>query len=186
MGVTETSIANSALAKLGAARIISLDDNTREALLLKEQFAKVRDDLLRSHPWNFAIKRAVLPALTTAPAYGFTYEYQVPSDCLRVLDINSNDYEWAREGNKILTDSNDLAIRYVSQVTAPGSWDSNFCEVLATKLALDNCFAITQSTTLKESLLKEYNQKLREARSFDGQESGPTRTYAKEWLNSRY
>lgn len=184
--MTETSIANSALAKLGAARIISLNDDVREALLLKEQFEKVRDDLLRAHPWNFAIKRASLPALLTAPAFGFSKEFQVPADCLRVLDIDSNDFEWVREGNKILTDSDTLAIRYVAKITTPGSWDANFCEVLATKLAADVCFAITQSSSMRELLMKEYSQKLREARSFDGQEGGPTRTYAKEWLNSRY
>jgi len=186
MSATETSIANSALAKLGADRIIGLSDDTREARLLSEQFPKIRDDLLRAHPWNFAIKRVSLAALTTTPPFGFNLEYQVPSDCLRVLNVDSNGILWEREGNKILTDSPSLGIRYVSKVTTPGSFDSCFCEVLACLLASDICFAVTQSTSLKESLDKQARQKLREARSFDGQEGGPTRTYAKEWLNSRY
>lgn len=182
---TETSIANSALAKLGADRIISLTDDTREARILKEQYEKVRDDLLRAHPWNFAIKRVLLPALTTAPAFGFSKQFQVPVDCLRVLNIDAQDFEWEKEGDKIVSDADSIGIRYIARVL-PGMFDSCFCEVLATKLAADVCFAITQSTSLKETLLKDYLQKLREARSFDGQEGGPTRTYATEWLHSRY
>lgn len=186
MAASEAEIVNSALAKVGGGRVIALTDDTPHARLMSEQYPKVRDDLLRGHPWNFAIVRTLLAATTTSPAYKYTYQYRVPADCVRVLDIDSQDFEWEREGQYIVTDSNSLGIRYVRRVTEVGLFDSNFCEVLATKLAADVCYALTQSTSLKELLMKEYTQKLREARSFDGQEGGPTRVYAKEWLNSRY
>lgn len=60
MASTNEDIANSALSKLGASKISSLSDNTRSAILINEQFHKKRKELLRSHPWNFAIKRAFL------------------------------------------------------------------------------------------------------------------------------
>jgi hypothetical protein len=183
--ITSTTIANSALAKLGADRIINLSDDTREARILREQYEKNRNELLRSHPWNFAIKRVALAALATAPAYGYSLQFQLPTDCLRVLEIDTIGMEWEREGNVIVTDSAVVYIRYLYEVTEAGYFDSCFAEVLATKLAADVCFAITQSTTLKDMLTKEYQQKLREARSFDGQEGGPKRVYAREWLDSR-
>jgi hypothetical protein len=185
MPASDVSIANSALAKLGGDRIISLDDDTREARLLKEQFEKVRDDLLRSHPWNFAIERASLAALVSAPAFGFNKQYQVPSDCLRVLEIDAEDVEWQKEGNVIVTDSDSLSIKYIKKVTNAGLFDTCFCEVFATKLAADVCFAITQNATLKKTLFDEYMQKLREARSYDGQEGGTRQVYARTWLNAR-
>jgi hypothetical protein len=186
VAASETDIANSALAKLGADRIVSLNDDTREARLLKEQFGKVRDDLLRSHPWNFAIERTSLAALTSEPEFGFTYEFQLPSDCLRVLEIEDFDSEWQKEGNKLRADTTPLNIKYVKRTVEVGKWDANFCEVLAAKLAADIAFAVTQNASLKKQLNDEYMQKLREARSFDGQEGGVRTVYAKKWLNARY
>lgn len=60
MSATVENICNSALTKIGAATISSISDTNKRALLCNEQYAKLRDDLLRSHPWNFAIKRAYL------------------------------------------------------------------------------------------------------------------------------
>jgi len=64
MAATNEDIANSALAKLGAEEITSLSDTTRRARLVNRQFVKIRDKLLRSHPWNFAIKRSFLQAIS--------------------------------------------------------------------------------------------------------------------------
>ena len=186
MATSETGIANSALAKIGGARIISLNDSTREALLMKEQYDKIRQQLLRAHPWNFAIVRMNLAALVTTPAFKYSKQYRVPSDCLRVLDIHVNGFEWEKEGDLIVTDSPDLGIRYVKDVTEVARFDACFAECLAIKLAADVCYAITQSTTLKTLLDEEFKKTIQESRSFDGQEGGPKRRYANEWLYSRY
>lgn len=63
MAATNEDIANSALLKLGAESITSLSDTTRRARLVNEQFNKIRKRLLRSHPWNFAMKRQYLQVL---------------------------------------------------------------------------------------------------------------------------
>lgn len=185
MAVSEVAIANSALAKLGDYRIVSLNDATPQAKLLKEQFDKVRDDLLRSHPWNFAIERVQLAALSSTPTFGFTYEFQLPTDCIRVLETSEDEDNWQKEGNKIRADYAPIYIKYIKKVEDPGLWDANFSEVFATKLAADVCFAITQNVALKSQLFAEYEQKLREARSFDGQEGSTRQVYARQWLNSR-
>lgn len=49
-----------ALSKLGASQLTSLSDNTRAAIAANLVFSKKRKELLRSHPWNFALKRAFL------------------------------------------------------------------------------------------------------------------------------
>lgn len=186
MASSDTAIANSALAKLGAYRIVSLDDNSREAKLLKEQYAKIRDDLLFSHPWNFATTRVSLALLSDTPAFGFDFQYQLPADCLRVLENDDPESEWQIEAGGILvTNSSSVAIRYVKRVTEEGYFSPGFSECFALKLAHDVCYAITQSTALKKMLADEYMQKIKETRSFDGQEGGTRRVYAREWLDSR-
>lgn len=65
MAATNEDIANSALSKLGADEIVSLSsDTSRRAKLANRQFAKTRSKLLRSHPWNFAMKRQFLLKVT--------------------------------------------------------------------------------------------------------------------------
>ena len=75
-------VANRALTKLGAARIISLGDNNKQARAVASCFDDLRDAELRAHRWSFALVRTALPALTTTPAYEFQYEYQLPADFL--------------------------------------------------------------------------------------------------------
>ena len=66
-----------------------------------------------------------------------------------------------------------------------GLFDDTALEALATALAFDLCIPLTQSGTLKESLNRDYKEKLRDARVFDAQESVGDRVYADSWLNSR-
>lgn len=186
MSVSEVDVANSALAKLGDYRIISLNDNTREARLVKQQFSKIRDELLRAHPWKFATTRAVLALLPSAPAYGYTYAYGLPTDCIRVIEIDDNDEQWTVEGGQLLTDLPNACCKYVRQSTIPGEWEASFAEAFASKLAHDICYAVTQSASLKEQLLKEYQLKIQEARTFNAQEAGGDSVYAAQWLHSRY
>ncbi len=187
MANSEAEIGNSALIKLGAeGRILSLEDNSREARIIKEQFFKIRDALFRAHPWNFTIKRVGLAALPTAPEWGFSKQFQVPTDCLRILETDVPEAEWQKEGNVLVTDASDINIRYISKITEVAKWDTCFCESFACRLAHDICYAITQSNTLKDELFKEYRYWIGEARSFDGQEGGTRQVYANQWLNARY
>lgn len=185
MAVSKVAIANSALIKVGGERIDSLTEDSKGARICREQYDKVLEDLLRAHPWNFAIVRATLAASTTEPAFEFTKTYPLPQDCLRVLETDLDDIPWRREGNSIVTDADEIGITYISNDVQAGQFDACFAEVFATKLAHDICYSFQQSSSFKEQLWKEYTQKLREARSFDGQESGSRTVYARQWLNSR-
>jgi len=66
-GATGSSvgIANIALSKIGAQRIVSFSENTENARLLNAIYGTIRDEVLRAHPWNFAITR-------TAPALAYS------------------------------------------------------------------------------------------------------------------
>lgn len=182
----EVSICNSALSKVGGARIIALSDDSVEGRVCNEQYVKIRDEMLSGHPWNFAKQRAVLASSTTAPVYEYTYAYPLPFDCLRVLSMElDTDFPWQVESGILLTDNGTANVLYVKREVLTGRYSATFREALATQLAADISYALTQNAALKDRLQKDADMKLRLARSFNGQESNGNRVYADSWLNSR-
>ena len=187
MGVTsEVQIVNSALAKLGVERISNMNDTTTRARIMNEQYGKIRNELLYSHPWSFAIKRAELASTVNTPEFGFEYEFTLPTDCLRVLETDLYaPAEWKVEGRFIYSHYDTLKIKYIREETDVTKFTPGFVELLALKLAVDTCYSLVQNASLKATLLDEYKMKVREVRAFNAQEGEGTRFYADSWLNSR-
>lgn len=173
---SETSVANAALVCLGEKRITSLDANTKTARVLKERFTEVRDEALRAHPWTFAKQRVSLAADSQAPAWGFARQFTLPSDCLRLLEVDADEsrYPWRVEGRKIVTSIADpLEILYLRRITNPREMDSLFRQYWAVRLAFDVCEAITGDS---DKLLQVFDKmKAVEilARAANGQEDVP-------------
>ena len=80
-------ICNGALNQLGASTILTLTEDSKNARLCNARYENVRDAVFRHHPWNCLQKRLALPADTEAPAWGFTKQFTLPADCLRLLRI---------------------------------------------------------------------------------------------------
>ncbi len=170
MAESAVQICNNALIKLGANTITSLSDDTKPARLCNKIYTVLRDDLLRSHPWNFAIGRSSLAQLVDAPAFGFSFQYQLPSDSLRVLRLNDSHTPYRIEGRKLLTDSNTVNLIYIKQVTDEAQFDSNYSNILALRIAAQLAYVITNSVRLSESLKQEYRLELNRAKMHDAQE----------------
>lgn len=183
-------ICNSALIKLGASTIMSLTDASKNAQLCNEQYEKVREDLLRAHPWNFATMRAKLARLATAPAFQFSYAYQLPADWLRTVSVHDNDggagaVAYRVEGRTLLSDAEDLYLRYVGGVDDPNEMPVSFREVLAWRLAGDLSQAVTQSTTVQETMLRGFDRAMVAARSVDAIEDFPEQPPESAWVTGR-
>lgn len=188
MVTSETEICNSALIKIGAQRILSIEDNSERARLLKEQYHKLRDELLYSHPWGFAISRATLAEDVTSPEFEWSHRFLLPLDCLRVIstDIPKDNGEWAIEdGRYLMCHYSTVKIKYVKRITDVSKFTPGFAELLACAIAKEICYSITQSVTLRDSMLKQYERALATTRSFNAQESQGERVYADSWLHSR-
>lgn len=178
---SQIEIANRALTKLGVARIISLQDDNEQARALNSMISLVTDSELRSNTWNFSVKRASLAALVTTPAFDYAREFQLPSDCLKLLwcgDVypgpnlgdyrNAPDAEYVIEGRKILTNLGaPLKLRYVAQVTDPTLFDALFAEALACKLAVECAESLTGSSTSRQLAWQEYDKAIRKAKRAD-------------------
>ena len=174
---TDVSICSNALRRLGDQAITSLTDDSERARLCNAFYEDARDACLRGYPWNFAINRASLAKLTTAPAYGFANQFLYRNNpyCLRVLSMEFADSIFKIEndptnGRVLLTDEDSANILYIGRITNTTLFDTMFVDVLTAKLALDLAYPITGSVQLQGQMEKLYKAKLSEARSVDGQE----------------
>ena len=163
-------ICNSALNQLGAASITSLTDNSKNARLCNERYATVRDAVFRSHPWNSLIKRQQLAQDTATPAYGFNFQFTLPSDCLRLLNLDAYNSDHKVEGRKILCNESAIKISYVSQVTDPNEMDVLLRETISAGLAADIAYAITANLQVGKLMQEKYEYKLSLAKHTDASE----------------
>lgn len=172
MAVSVEQVCNLALLKLGSDTITSISEDTKQARLCNSIFNMMRDEVLRQHPWNFAMARAQLVNdVNDSPDFEFKYQFEVPDDFLRLIRLNDDRGRFKLEGSYILTDAATLDIIYISQMEDPTAWDPLFREAFATRLAAEISFGITGSNSLAQTLMAEYERKLQKAKTVDAQEN---------------
>lgn len=179
------TICNQALAKVGEQRIVSLDDKSKNAILCNLHFQQTLDEVTRNHRWNCATKRTELAADADPPAFGYSYQYSLPLDCLRVIRLEDPRDEFVVEGRKILTDSTPCRIQYLYRVVDENLFDSLFIKVLALELAIKLAYNLQETRAMTEGLYEEAKSAWIEARSMDSHEGTPEIFEESEWLNSR-
>lgn len=169
------AICSDALRQLGDDPITSLTDDSTRARLCNAFYEPMRDAVLRAYPWNFAITRQVLAQLVTTPAYGFSFEYQLPTDpyCLRVLNVDDTGLAFKIEGRKLLTDASSVSIKYIARITDEAQFDVLFIDALSVRLASRLAYPVTGSASLTDVFFAKYKDVLSEARSIDAQEGTP-------------
>lgn len=166
---SKVEIANRALQLLGAKRIVSLTEDSRNGRAVSAAYEPVKLAELRKHPWSFAVKRVQLAEDTTAPLFDRTTAYSLPSDFIRLLNpdpiANFNDLDWQIEGRKIITnDTGPLNLRYIYNVNDPNEMDPLFREAFSAALALNLVEEITQSNTKKSDMVAIYDRYVTEAK----------------------
>jgi hypothetical protein len=174
---SRVGIANLALTGLGADRIVSLDENSENARRVNAIFDLCLDDVLRAHPWNFAIQRQQLAKLTSVPVFGYAYEYLLPGDSLRVLEVSDGvniRTDFKIENRKLLTDYDGVFIKYIGTITDPTQYTSQFIYVLSSRIAAELAYAITNNKATAELMFQVYTQRLQIAKEADAQESDST------------
>lgn len=191
MTVSEVSICNQALSYLGGNRITSLDDDSTEAQLCKDNYENLRDSVLEAADWSFAIQRFTQVPLVDAPTYGYTAAFQKPATVLRILnDIYSSADEsvrvksWAMEDNKILCDESTIYFRAVCRVTDPAKFSTLFSQALAARIAAELSRPITNKND--KTLWELYSRKLNEAISNDGLQGVNQEIHKGRLITSRF
>lgn len=185
MAASETSICNRALQKVGASRIVSLGEDSKNARECAAAYPEVRDAELRAHPWSFAVKRAALPATNEEFEDGST-AFTVPSDFLRLLP-GRLDRDLQIEGRRILSRVKEapLRIRYVARITDATLFDPLFVEALAASVAMEINERMTQSNTKMGILIRQHDRALDKARRANALERPPAKPQTDPWIEAR-
>jgi hypothetical protein len=164
MAASETDICNLALGHLGERPITSLAEDTVAGRACNLHYAATRDELLRSHRWNFAQDRKVLSRLAQAPAFGWSHQYALPDDCLRVLEVNGSEMgdvisdEFIIEGRNILTDADAVNLVFIRRTADVSTFDALFVEIFAVKLGIKLSEKIRGTTGKTAELTQLYER----------------------------
>lgn len=173
---TDISICSAALLQLGKAPIASFASPGDTARLCANLYPGERDSILRENDWNCAIKRDILAPMGAAPAFGFTAQFALPGDFLRMVSIG--DYlvgmpqcqAFKVEGRAVLASGTVLPIVYVYRASE-ATWDSKLVELMTARMLWKLAYPVTQSTSLRDELKAEYVSMAKSARAIDAQEN---------------
>jgi len=185
MATSIVSIVNNALARIGVDAILTLTEDSEAARLANLTFEQMRDDVLADHVWNFSIKRVELAQDVDGPVFGYTYQYTLPVDCMKVLNMEEVTMVYEIEGRKLVTDEGTARIKYISRVIDPNEYSPKFVEALSARCASEWAVPLVESNSLAQNMTELYIRKLSDARSVDSQESGANEVIADTWLDSR-
>lgn len=167
--VSQLQIANNACTLLGEKRLSSLSDDNAIAEIISEQWDLVRDTLLSASAWSFAIERVSLPADSATPEWGFSSQYTLDADVVRVLQVsetyaglNLSDYragdenDWRVERRKIVTNFGaPLYVKWIINSMDIGDWHAAFAMLMAADLAMLLNPRATEDET-KQKRIAEY------------------------------
>ena len=179
---TQLQIYNRAAVALGRDPVFS--DPARVASrnptgqALASNYAVVLPAAMAAFPWNFACKREIIPALATAPRFGWKTAYEAPADLLRVRDLNyvagGPREKFAVEGGIILANCTGSAnLRWIARVLDVAKFDAEFVEYFAIRLAASCALKVLGSQAAEDALTLQAEKLLVRGRNSDSQEAEP-------------
>lgn len=188
--MNQLSIINSSLLLVGANPLVSLADENKAKRVTVAQFPVVRDMSLRAHPWNFATRRVALTVPdSTAPIYGFTYRFALPSSpkCLRVLEVEDQ-IPFSLEENYLCCDSSTVNIKYIVLIEDTTLWDESFTNYFIHKLAAKTALNLMQNVDMHDRLDAQAERFFTDAKFINAVENNEEAKQTLDistWLNSR-
>lgn len=198
MSISETSICNMALARIGANRINDLSDNSDtlpEAIHCRLHYEQTRNELQRSHFWRFNKDRAVLSLDTETPEFEWDYQHFLPNDFLRMRSVfgdntlpnNTTVDSYSLEGKLLLSDDETVKIRYSKLVTDVTEFDPLFVKVLVLELDLKLVVPLSISAEMQQSVQAELDGVMPKVRALDREEGDTIRRAERStWNDARW
>jgi hypothetical protein len=206
----KVQICNIALQNLGATKITSITENTVEAIECNLRYDTARRALLAMHPWNFAIRRALLNANVSAPAFNYGYAYTLPSDFLALVmtrleeqyqsqgsrAVNTTQYvedvvtyvgvdKYRIEGGNLISYNSDVGIIYIADVEDEQSSSPHFVDLLGRYLAAQIAYKITGNMAERNAQMEIFKLELEEYRALDSQQGVFDRIEVSQFLSAR-
>src|SRR5678816_1628131 len=158
-GFSETQIFNAVLDRLSEESVLSTTDEKAVARWLNRNYPLQRDVLLQRHTWNFATSRRMLAADTAKPEFEWSFRFNLPEDCLRVLPLttdgkrNSPPIPYIVEGVYIYCNkAGPLPVRYIFRQTNPAAFTPVFIDLLVQILAANFAYWMTGKASFAKQL----------------------------------
>lgn len=182
MSISETSICNMSLGRIGAKRLnVLATDSSVEATHCNLHYEQTRDALLKSHIWRFALGRSELSEDTESPDFEWNHQYILPDDYLRQVGLYGTENSYAMEGQRLLTNDDEVNLRYIRKITDPAKFTPLYVEVLVLQLAIKLVMPLSQDKVLRRELLDELAPLLADAKMVNRTE---TNTVGKDELDT--
>ena len=174
--ISKIDICNMALAQLGQEPIASLEQEEERARRCRLFYDPVRQEVLRTHYWGFALGRTNLALLTPAQATDHgEYVYAYPQDCLFVRKVyaKGNDkhpvcfqevYAQDIQARTIVCALAQAQVEYTRDVRDEALFDPAFAKAFSLALAADLAMTLSADNTLAQRILQKYTLALDEAR----------------------
>ncbi len=176
MSYNAINLCSTALLKLGAQSISSFEEGTVEAEVAGRLYPMVRDALLSSYPWSFAVGHQKLNRLASAPLVDFQYSYALPNDFLRIISAGcgtkGSGIEYRIFENRLHTNVSEVNLTYIRRPEEE-SFPAFFYDALSAKLAAEFCLPLTENSSRAQDLYKYADQVITAARLTDAQQSTP-------------
>jgi len=192
---SKVGVCNLALIQLKQELVTDIDAPVSQSeKLCHAVYDQVRLSTLRSHPWNFAIRRRTLTKDSVVPEFGFSARYLFPSDFVRYLNrtdesgapilLRESNYQ-IEGGHLLLNSDGPINLRYIYDHTDITKWDELAIQVLALSIAVAIAPNFTSRETRIDAIKKDRQEVMDEARAIDGQERPPIRTERSRFRQAR-
>lgn len=182
--LSEALIASMAAGLLDEFHVTSLDDDSAVGRFMAREFGVTRNEVNEMYPWHQLKSRAVLSSLADAPAFGWTYQYQLPADCARVIPPNTDGTfhdapipHEVESGVLLCNVGPTLNVLYIRKETRLDRWSALMGRVLATRLAMYAASRVTGKLSYFEKVRTAYNDIVFEAKHVDSLTRGTQETY---------
>ena len=178
MAITQLGLFNEALRILGERQLLSLTENREPLRVLNNIWNDgAVDYCLEQGLWNFATRAVEIDASTTVTQFGYVNAFDKPSDHIRTVGVAEDEYfnvpllRMIEETGFWFADIDPIYVRYISNSDSYGNdmtrWPKTFAKYVASYLASEAAFTITQSPDKKQLAMSEMALRLRDARSKD-------------------
>lgn len=201
-------IFNLTLVHWGDEPVTSPDDARPGPNVINSIYNLVLDDVLKSEPWNDAVREKKIPASADVPAFNYSAIYDFPTDpyCLRVLQVGDEPTTWFQQrsvvpgrgafapgleptwvvrGRKIFVNSSGaLPILYISRI-GEGEMGSMLANVFAARLAEIGAFGRTANRGFADDMAKKADRIFQKAVGINAKERAATNPFISNIMMAR-
>lgn len=173
-------LCNRALSQVGGNYITSLSDSQVEARICNLNYDSLRRTMQETGNFAFAVdRRRWATPLATPPEWGYSYAFNIPSDVFKVIRVR-RDSDWRdnspdaqvdfnQVGNEIHTNESVILVTVAMDVSNTNLFSHLFSEAFVARLAAEICIALTDNGAQYQRMYALYEEKMREATSYDNQ-----------------